>query len=86
MDTQAVLQANKNLSTKITKLEKEVKDNWLLKEKVQDQGRLIAELERRLQIKRSVVKVIVQQKQANYVLMLTKVLDTEEGLYIEGVI
>ena len=86
MDTQAVLQADKNLSTKITKLEKEVKDNWLLKEKVQDQGRLIAELERRLQIKRSVVKVIVQQKQANYVLMLTKVLDTEEGLYIEGVI
>lgn len=83
---EAVLIANKNLSNKITKLERERETLFRIKEQLEHTLEVNNELKRRLDIKRQVLRVIVQKDQQNYVLALTKVVDTPEGMFIEGIL
>ena len=86
MEIEAVLQANENLNRKITKLQEELNECFMFKEMWERDQKQLREMEKQLQTKREVVRVIVQKGQTNYVLQLTKVLDTKEGLYIEGIL
>lgn len=88
-DIEAMKDANRNLSKKIDKLIEERDYLYQFKEKYED---LIlqhhANLEQ-LAIKRSVTRVQVERRNKKgtfYILELTKVLDTSEGMYIEGIL
>lgn len=79
----AVLEANKNLTKKIKELEEQNKELFWFKEKFVQMEKSHREMEKQLQLKRDVVRVLQLRDGANYVLQITKVQDTPEGMYIE---
>ena len=85
MDIEAVLQANKNLSKKIVKLEEENRELWHFRERYHDMEKAVDELKRQLGIKRNVCTV-TQQAGGNFIrLQIVRVEDTPEGMFIEVV-
>ncbi|HEX9061341.1 MAG TPA: hypothetical protein VF941_14270 [Clostridia bacterium] len=83
MEVDAVLEANKNLSEKVTKLEKELSEMRHFKERFERQYELNGELIRRLQEKRTSVRVVEKKGNIYYVCMITKLEDSPEGMFIE---
>jgi molecular chaperone GrpE (heat shock protein) len=83
MEAEAVLEANKNLNKKIEKLEAELKLCWIYKEKYDQAHREIKGLRDDLFRKRNTVRVVRRDGDINYVLQITKLVDSSEGLFIE---
>jgi hypothetical protein len=72
------------LNKTINRLRDEIRDLYNYKELAEKQMFDIADLHKRLDVKTKVFKVVVSKDNANYVLMITNILDTEQGVYIEG--
>ncbi|HPD74414.1 MAG TPA: hypothetical protein PLX95_04030 [bacterium] len=72
------------LNKKIDKLEEENKKLFEYKVAFDDIVRKCKDLEKQLDIKRKVMRVVVKKDDFNYILQLTMVSDTQDGLYIEG--
>ncbi len=78
------LEANKELNKRIDKLEKELKTTFKYKEMFEASVLRVRGLEKLLEIKRNVVKIVGRTNNDTlYCLMIKDVYDTNEGLYVE---
>lgn len=80
MDKQVLI----NLNKKIDGLEAQVKELSKYKEMWRDSQILIEQLHKQLKIKRDVLRVVVKKDDVPYLVRLEKVVDTSEGMIIEG--
>lgn len=78
------IEANKNLSKKIDKLEKELRNTYKYKEMFESAIVKAEHLEKTLSLKRSLVKIIGRTEGNDlYALAVKDFQDTPEGLYVE---
>ena len=82
-DIDAMLTANQTLTEKVKKLEEENKELYSFKEEFLRQCETVRRLERALEVKRKVLKVVGKKDKDCYALMVTKAVDTPDGMYIE---
>ena len=75
-----------NLNKKIDKLEGQVKELSKYKEMWRDNQVLIEGLYKQLKLKRDVLRVVIKKDNVLYLVQLEKVIDTPQGIIIEGTI
>ena len=74
----------KALGTKINELQKEIKRLWTIEEFAKSLMKENKELKKALSIKGKVGRVVVTKGGMDYILQLTQVTDTPNGLFVKG--
>ena len=82
-DIDSMLEANRNLSEKVSRLQEEVRELAKFKEMWLEQQRLIERLDKQLEVKRKVMKVLGARDGDLCDLMVLEAHDTPEGMYIK---